>query len=234
MRSTLPLQTSVGVVRHSDRDLIVNPNNRMRSKKIPQLITSETFHRSLCCWWCTASPAVPSLMQSRRAFNPQSSLGIRSIYPNTYIGCEPKWNVVGSLVHFFRRFMLLFVVTLSHDPFSQVLQSPMLHCGRQETDFSPLLFHPLYAASCWMLSCCAAPRSFFIQQNVFIPISHRNRVGNLQANDKLVDQWLHCSRSHCWGEIIYDPSVAPCGQFVIVCCTIGNWVFLDQNRPIQS
>lgn len=54
------------------------------------------------------------------------------------------------------------VVTLSHDPFSQVLHSPMLHCGGQETDFSlPLCWRSVG----WLLvrSQNAASRRFLIE-----------------------------------------------------------------------
>lgn len=102
-----------------------------------------------------------------KEFNPPLSWSLIAL--DACIWGEP--NVVGFLISTDS----LTVVTLSHDPFSQVLQSPMLHCGRRETDFSPSL-------------CCSVGwlnmRAPFTK-----PIS--SRVRNLQwnKNDKSADQF---------------------------------------------
>lgn len=81
-----------------------------------------------------------------------------------------------------------FVVTLSHDPFSQVLlsSSSMLHCGRRETDLH-------YAAASAEHFLGNKQQEYAPGRSFFILLRSRNRVGNLPAKWEIGGPIRHCS-----------------------------------------
>lgn len=102
------------------------------------------------------------------------------------------------IFHFFRRFMLL------HFLMTHFLGFSNLHASLWKTRNRFFSFH--YASCEWLFvlwaRICATRETDFI----FIPISHRSRVRNLQENDKLVDQFaIVLGRDGLWFN-------AACGQ----------------------